>query len=138
MIRGRKKIEYHYDKQENLAWAVDHELRKRLDLSYDLNGRITILKEKDVKSSKDLRTVYFNYDQGGRPNIIKEKLPQGDEGSIQISYGKQGEVLSVLNGQGRRLASGSDGDRASRIYDTFQYLLDIVEPSGLNLEAGGG
>lgn len=130
---GPRKISYGYDKKGNLVSAFDHQENRRLNMSYDLKGRIEIVKETVGKNSKQ---VFFRYDGQGRPIEIKEKSKLGS-GSIQMQYGPNGEVQSVLNSKGRAIASEQDMATAQGVFITFQNLLEIVQPAGVTLGPEG-
>lgn len=135
---GPRKISYSYDPKGNLASAVDHSNNRNLDLAYDDRGRITVIKE-STKTGKTVasRNVFFRYDGGGRPIEIKEKSDNGQEGLIRMKYTAQGEVESILNAQGRSLASEADMELARKVALTFQSLLEIVQPAGVTLGPEG-
>lgn len=130
--KGGRKIAYNYDGRGNLAWALDSADKKRLDLTYDDKGHITIVKE-SLLGTKKGRLVYFRYDAKGKPVEIKEKTFEGKEGLIKLTYGADGEVTGVFNAQGRAVASADEIASAQRIAATFQGLLEIVQPAGVTL-----
>jgi YD repeat-containing protein len=134
--KGGRKIQYNYDGRGNLAWAVDFSQKKRLDLTYDEKGRITIVKESLI-GTKQGRTVFFRYDAKGKPVEIKEKTFEGREGLIKLAYGADGEVSGVFNAQGRAVASADEIASAQRIAATFQGLLEVVQPAGVTLTPEG-
>ena len=134
--RAGRKLAYHYDPRGNLAWAFDSADNRRLDLTYDSLGRITILKEARNGPKKELRTVYFRYNPQGKPIEIKEKSAAA-QGSIFISYNKEGEVLGITSAGGRAIASETDMALAQRVAITFQNLLEIVQPAGVSLSPEG-
>jgi len=131
--KGGRKIQYNYDVRGNLAWALDGQGKRRLDLTYDEKGRITIVKEALLTNVKQGRTVFFRYDAAGKPVEIKEKTFAGKEGLIKLTYGADGEVSGVFNAQGRAVASADEIASAQRIAATFQGLLEIVQPAGVTL-----
>jgi YD repeat-containing protein len=137
---GARKISYTYDAKGNLATAHDHSENRKLELTYDLQGRITVVKETVPRAGSAqtvARNVFFRYDGGGRPIEIKERSPDGSEGVIRMKYTAQGEVEGVFNGQGRALASESDMETARNVAITFQNLLEIVQPAGVTLGPEG-
>lgn len=136
--QGTRKITYTYDDRGNLAWAMDMAAKKRLDLSYDLKGRLNTVKE-TVSTAKTpaVRFVYFRYNADGKPIEIKEKSPDGKEGVLRISYGGDGLVAGIFGGSGREVASDSDVQTAQKVAATFQGLLDIVQPAGVSLSPEG-
>ena len=137
VTRAGRKVEYHYDNRGNLDWAYDSAENKRLDLTYDLKGRITVVKE-DRKGVKNLnRMVYFRYNAAGKPVEIKEKTSDGNEGSIQVAYDNNGEVTAIYNAKGRAVASEKEIATAQRVAATFQNFLEIVQPAGVSLTPEG-
>lgn len=137
VTRDGRKVEYHYDDRGNLAWAVDGRENRRIDLTYDLKGRITLIQEKGFAGNKALaKSVYFRYNADGRPVEIKEKAG-AFSGSIKIAYSPAGDVLGILNGQGRTVASEKEVESVRRVASTFQNLLEIVQPAGVSLTPEG-
>ena len=136
VMQGDRKLEYKYDTSQNLATATDYALSKRMDFVYDLQGRITVIKEKGLKTAGE-RTLYFRYNNEGRAVEVKEKNVDGSQGSIKIAYDVNGQVSEILNASGRGVASDKEIATTQRIYDTFQHLLDIVKPAGVTLGPEG-
>lgn len=137
VARGGRKIEYNYDDRGNLAWAFDNSDNRRMDLTYDLKGRITVIQER-AKSARggESRLVYFRYNADGKPVEIKEKTG-AFEGSIRIAYNTSGEVTGILNAKGRQVGSEGDMESARRVASTFQNLLEMVQPAGVTLTPEG-
>ena len=135
--KGSRKISYGYDKKGNLKSAFDHAENRNLVLAYDLEGRITTVNE-SVKTGKVTakRQVYFRYDGKGRPIEIKEKTKAG-QGVIRMKYAANGEVIGVYNSKGREIASEKDMETARAVTNTFQNLLEIVQPAGVTLGPEG-
>ncbi len=135
--KGSRKISYGYDVNGNLKTAYDHSENRNLALAYDKDGRITVVNE-SVKAGKAVasRQVFFRYDGNGRPIEIKEKTKKG-EGVIQMKYAANGEVIGVYNAKGREIASEKDMETARAVTNTFQNLLEIVQPAGVTLGPEG-
>ena len=135
--KGDRSIAYKYDRKGNLVTAIDANAGRTLNMKYDLQGRITVVNE-SIKLGKvaQAKQVFFRYDGNGRPIEIKEKSKLG-EGTIQMQYGANGEVVSVLNKQGRAIASERDMATARGVFMTFQNLLEIVQPAGVTLGPEG-
>ena len=135
--RGSRKISYGYDAKGNLQSAYDFADKRNLQLNYDAEGRISVVNE-TVGAGKALakRQVYFRYDGNGRPIEIKEKT-KTSEGIIKMKYAANGEVIGVYNSQGREIASEKDMETARAVTNTFQNLLEIVQPAGVTLGPEG-
>jgi YD repeat-containing protein len=137
VVRAGRRVDYNYDGRGNLAWAFDAAENRRMDLTYDIKGRITIVKEHQKEGPRDVvRNVYFRYNADGKPVEIKEKSGSF-EGVIRVSYAANGEVSAILNGNGRGLASEREIESARRVAATFQNLLEIVQPAGVSLTPEG-
>ncbi len=134
--RGGRKVEYNYDPRGNLAWAFDVNDKRRLDLTYDVKGRITVVQEKRPTMAGPTK-IFFRYDAMGRPVEIKETPTNAKESIIRFAYGSEGEVVGVLNAQGRAVASQVEVQSAQRVAATFQNLLQIVQPTGVTLTPEG-
>ncbi len=135
--RAGRKVEYNYDVRGNLDWAYDSGDNKRIDLTYDLKGRITVVKEAINGAKASSRLVYFRYNAEGKPIEVKEKTSDGNQGSIQIAYDRNGEVLAITNSKGRAVASENEIATAQRVAMTFQNLMEIVQPAGVSLSPEG-
>ncbi|MBS1983983.1 MAG: RHS repeat protein [Bdellovibrionales bacterium] len=136
VVRDGHKVDYNYDERGNLAWAFDGGQNRRMDLTYDLKGRITVIQERAAGNKAAPKMVYFRYNADGRPVEIKEKSG-AFEGSIKVAYGNNGEVKSIMNAQGRAVASERELESARRVATTFQNLLEIVQPAGVSLTPEG-
>jgi YD repeat-containing protein len=137
VTKGGRKLTYNYDKRGNLAWAFDSADNRRMDLSYDLKGRITVIKDASIQGpNKETRFVYFRYNADGKPVEIKEKSG-AFEGAIRVGYGPNGEVTGIVDRTGRTIAAEKEVDSARRVARTFQNLLEIVQPAGVTLTPEG-
>ena len=138
VTRAGRAVEYNYDKRGNLAWALDKAENRRLDLTYDLTGRLASIHEQRLAPGQHLnRTVFFRYNPAGKPIEVKEKNADGSEGIIRISYDTTGSVTGILNGQGKVMTSEKEISTAQRVAATFQNLLEIVQPAGISLTPEG-
>lgn len=135
VVKSGRKVTYNYDKRGNLAWATDSIENRRLDLTYDVSGRITIVQESKLAQAgkPEQRKIYFRYNAAGQPVEIKEQAAAGATGSIRMTYNDQGQVVEVLNDKGRSIASEREMATAQRIAGAFQSLLEIVQPAGVSL-----
>lgn len=131
------KVEYFYDSHENLASAKDYGDKTKLDFTYDLQGRITIVKESSLAKANSARSLFFKYSPEGLPVEVKERNTNGKVALIRMNYFPNGQIKEVLNAQGRDLASQSDISATQRIYSTFQRVLEIIQPTGVSLNAEG-
>ncbi len=138
VIRAGREVQYNYDPRGNLAWAYDKAENRRLDLQYDLEGRINTVVEKRIAgASKEERQIFFRYNAEGRPIEIKEKSSGGKDGILKLSYLPDGSLSGVLNSNGRTVASEQEVAAAQRIAITFQNLIEIVQPAGVSLTPEG-
>ncbi len=132
--RAGRELSYKYDSRGNLATAFDSLENKKIDLTYDLNGRITYLKEEIKEGTKlNARTVFFRYDGKGRPVEIKETSKEWGNNLIKLVYDSNGNMKEVLNSKDRSIASAGEMEAAQRIVGTFQNLLNVVQPQGVSL-----
>ncbi len=131
------KIEYTYDTRQNLASAKDHSEKLKMDFTYDVQGRITIVKETPIKGAASERSLYFKYNADGLPVEVKEKNYDGKVALIKMTYYPNGQIKEVLNSSGRTIASQTDLTVTQRIYSTFQRVLEVIQPTGVSLNAEG-
>lgn len=138
VAQNDRKIDYKYDGRGNLAWAYDTLENRRLDLTYDVKGRITKIRDQFKVGSRDQwRDVFFRYDGAGNPIEIKEKSQAGTSGTIKFSYNTTGDVTGVTNGEGRTISSEAEVISARQVASTFQSLLEIIRPAGVQLTPEG-
>jgi YD repeat-containing protein len=136
---GGRSYTYSYDLKGNLREANDLAASRKLTLSYSAEGRITKILDLSPGANNALisKDVLFSYDKAGRPSVVKEIRKGGGGGTIKMTYNNRGEVASVLNGEGRTLASEKDLESAREVALTFQSLLEIVQPAGVTLTPEG-
>jgi len=135
IVNGSQRVAYEYDDSLNLASAFDYSQGNRLDFVYDYSGKVTAVLQKDLKSQAEVSKLYFKYDSDGRPLEVKEKMKLGSAQTLKFKYGSQGEVLEILNAKGRAVASEPELSSTKRVYATFQQIIDVVQPSGIGLDA---
>ncbi len=131
------KIEYSYDGRQNLSSAKDYSEKLKMDFTYDVQGRITIVKETSLKGASGERSLYFRYNADGLPVEVKEKNYDGKVALIKMTYYPNGQIKEVLNSNGRTIASQGDINVTQRIYATFQRVLEVIQPTGVSLNAEG-
>lgn len=132
------KVEYIYDGRQNLASAKDFGEKLKMDFTYDVQGRITIVRETPfAKAAGANRSLFFKYNNDGLPTEVKERNYDGKVSLIKLTYYPNGQVKNVLNASGRNLASQSEISATQRIYSTFQRVLEIIQPTGVTLNAEG-
>jgi hypothetical protein len=54
-----------------------------------------------------------------------------------MTYYPNGQIKEVLNSSGRTIASQTDLTVTQRIYSTFQRVLEVIQPTGVSLNAEG-
>ncbi|MEZ4814687.1 MAG: DUF6531 domain-containing protein [Bdellovibrionota bacterium] len=132
------KIEYVYDARQNLASAKDYKEKLKLDFTYDVQGRITVVNESPLaKKTASTRKLFFRYNSDGLPVEVKERNYNGKESLIKMAYFPNGQLKELLNASGRSLASQNEINTTQRIYGTFQRVLEIIQPSGVSLSVEG-
>ncbi len=136
---GSRAFSYGYDVKGNLREAIDEGAKRKLTLSYSVEGRITKIQDVGPAANGKVlaKDVLFSYDKLGRPSVVKEVRKGGGGGVIRMTYNNRGEVSGVLNAKGRSLASDKDLESAREVALTFQSLLDIVQPAGVTLTPEG-
>ena len=106
--------EFKYDEKANLIFAKNSR-GKGVTLAYDSQNRIMSMRD----SQK--RTINFKYNSLSRPVEITDPAL----GSIQVTYGKGGEIQKVDSPAGRKIAM--------QVTAAFQELLDLIRPAGVSL-----
>ena len=56
---------------------------------------------------------------------------------IAVEEMSNGQIKEVLNASGRNLASQAEITATQRIYGTFQRVLEVIQPTGVSLNAEG-
>lgn len=132
------KIEYLYDARQNLASANDYQEKISMDFVYDVQGRLTAVKERPLgKQTANVRSLFFKYNADGLPVEVKERNYDGKESLVKMTYFPNGQLKELLNASGRSLASQTEINTTQRIYGTFQRVLEIIQPSGVSLTVEG-
>lgn len=112
---GNVKTTFSYDKKWNLI-AASTTTGQNVRLKYDRQGRILTL------SDQAKRQVNIRYDQRfGKP----ARIERPGIGTLHIVYKTNGEIKTVRNVGGPTVAR--------QVASTFNNLLDIVSPAGINL-----
>lgn len=132
------KVEYVYDARQNLASANDYQEKLTMDFTYDIQGRLTAVKERPLgKQGVSVRSLFFKYNADGLPIEVKERNYDGKEALVKMAYFPNGQLKELLNASGRSLASQNEINTTQRIYGTFQRVLEIIQPSGVSLTVEG-
>jgi len=124
------KVSYNYDRTGNLVKVNDSANNSAISINYDSKGLISniIEKKKNVLSNN----LNIRYDLQGRPVEIKSKNKQSP-GNIFLKYTKTGDLLGIVNSKGERFSSADEIKRAQTVASSFQNLLSLVQPKGLDL-----
>ena len=115
--------EFKYDDRGNLSFARDSG-GKAVNLFYDLQGRIKSM----VDQKKSI--VEFVYNEHNKPIEITRKSG-GKTIALSLTYKPSGEVDQIKS-KGGRTVSSNDSD-VSDTLASFQNLMEIIKPSGVNL-----
>ncbi len=112
---GKRKTYFNYDTKGNLV-AAKSTAGQSVKLEYDKKGRIVSLVDQAQRVVKITYDVRF-----GKPKIIERP----GIGKILVSYKKNGDIKKVDSKQGPTVAT--------QVASTFNSLLDIVSPAGIDL-----
>ncbi|WP_405563779.1 DUF6531 domain-containing protein [Polaribacter sp. Asnod6-C07] len=112
-------FEFTYDENLNLT-DVQKNKNQWVKLVYDGNNKITTMTDGNKTTGKT-RTLTFLYNKIGKPIKIEMK----DVGAINVTYDKYGEIERVASEDGHKMAL--------QVTQAFQSLLQLVKPSGVNL-----
>ncbi|MBU3011395.1 hypothetical protein KO506_08275 [Polaribacter vadi] len=112
-------FEFTYDENLNLT-DVQKNKNQWVKLVYDVNNKITTMTDGNKTTGKT-RTLTFLYNKIGKPIKIEMK----DVGAINVTYDKYGEIERVASEDGHKMAL--------QVTQAFQSLLQLVKPSGVNL-----
>lgn len=110
-------FEYEYDAAGNLTTA--RHAGRTVQLTYDVRGRIAQIA--DRSAGEPPRMLAFTYNALGKP----ARIEVAGLGDVDISYDDYGEIQSVESQEGHATAL--------RVTQTFENLLRIVRPAGVNL-----
>lgn len=116
---GSGTFEFTYDDKLNLT-EVQKNQNKWVKLKYDAKNKITTMIDGNKTTGKT-RTLTFLYNKIGKPIKIEMK----DVGAINVTYDKYGEIERVASEDGHKMAL--------QVTQAFQSLLQLVKPSGVNL-----
>ncbi len=112
---GKDKTVFSYDKKGNMVVARSTS-GQRVNLVYDKKGRILSL------SDQAKRQVKIRYDERfGKP----KRIERPGVGTLHIAYLPNGEIKAVKNTGGPIVAR--------QVASTFNNLLDVVSPAGIEL-----
>lgn len=114
-----------YDTKGNLTQAMNDQGQAVL-LIYNREGRITKMIDQPPKKSREIasvprNTVSFRYNAQGKPVEISME----GQGTIHVDYDNYGQVKKVDSKSGPALAL--------KVTQTFQRLMTLVKPAGVNL-----
>jgi YD repeat-containing protein len=105
---------FEYNDNAELVFAKVND-EKWIKLAYDNNNKIIQLEDNDNK-------MKFEYNTMGKP----VKIELEGKGALDIEYDQNGEILSVNSTGGHQVSL--------LVTQTFQQLLSIVKPAGVNLD----
>jgi len=108
-----KESRFSYDNKGNLVKASNNE-GESVELTYDQIGRIHTLKSPETEIS-------FEYNRNSKP----VRISCAGIGDITVTYNDNGEIEKVDSPQGRKVAE--------QVTSSFQDLLDLIRPAGVNL-----
>ena len=112
---GKEKTIFSYDQKGNMVVAKSTS-GQRVNLVYDKKGRILSL------SDQAKRQVKIRYDERfGKP----KRIERPGIGILHIAYRPNGEIKAVKNTGGPIVAR--------QVASTFNNLLDVVSPAGIEL-----
>jgi YD repeat-containing protein len=113
--RAGKTSEFGYDPKGNLVKASNSD-GQRITLGYDGKGRIAVIEDQAK------RKVKIQYeDRFGKPSVIERE----GVGSISVTYTTKGDIDKVKSAAGSSVAI--------QVASTFNNLLDLIQPAGVNL-----
>lgn len=117
---------FEYDARGNLIKASNSH-REQVTLKYDRSGKITEIMDGDSN------LISFRYGPIGKPTVISQK----GVGTVKIDYDKDGRILktetSGADSSSRHPTHSSSQEIAKRVMKSFQNLLNIIRPAGLNM-----
>jgi YD repeat-containing protein len=113
--RGSKATDFTYDAKGNLLKALNSDGQKII-LTYDLAGRVAGLEDQAK------RRIFIKYDpRVNKPSVIDRE----GVGAISVVYNDKGEISKVSSPAGSSVAV--------QVASTFNNLLDLIQPAGVNL-----
>lgn len=119
---------FQYDNRGNLVVASNTKAQK-ISLKYDRFGRIQQMTDPEG------RDINFKYGDQGKPTLISEK----GVGTIRIQYDKDGKITKtetlIAREKGRKPSETASQEVVRRVMHSFQQMLDILRPAGVNLTA---
>ena len=112
---GKRVTKFKYDKRGNLL-AADSTTGQKVRIAYDKKGRIVKL----MDQAKRLVKIDYN-EQFGKP----ARVQRPGVGEIRVRYKPNGDIEKIDSDQGPKVAV--------QIASTFNSLLDIIAPAGIDL-----
>jgi YD repeat-containing protein len=116
---------FQYDSRGNLIKASNNRGEK-VSLKYDRSGKI--IEMLDGESQQ----LFFKYGPIGKPVLISAK----GIGSVKINYDADGKILKTetnrLETSSRLPSQSSSQEITKRVMKSFQNLLNIIRPAGIN------
>lgn len=109
---------FNYDDKGNLIKAVQNDTTWIKLVYEDTSNRISQLE------SDNGTLLFFEYNSGGKPVKIDLKDREGT-GTLKVDYDDHGDIEKVDSPEGHQMSL--------KITQTFQTLLQLVKPSGVNL-----
>lgn len=120
VINNEGQTNFSYDNAGNLSKASGTD-GKTVLLVYDREGKIKKMIDQEKNDEKSKRTLTFKYNSMGKPYEIEMQ----NVGIINVAYDNFGEIKKVESKAGAKMAL--------QVTKAFQSLLNIVRPSGVNL-----
>jgi YD repeat-containing protein len=115
VTEGKNKTDFKYDKRCNLVLAKNTK-GQLVNLTYDHQGRIATLLDQAKREVKIKYETRF-----GKPETVERP----GVGTIKVTYKPNGDINKVDSPAGPTVAV--------QVASTFNNLLDIVEPAGVEL-----
>lgn len=115
VTKGKQVSRFKYDKKGNL-YLASNSAGQRINLKYDTRGRIIYMKDQ----AKRVLTLKYE-ERFGKPRYVERV----GVGSISISYDTKGKIKKVSSKGGTTVAY--------QVANTFNNLLDLIQPSGVAL-----
>jgi YD repeat-containing protein len=111
--KNAKSSQFTYDEKTGLLKMAKTSDGRGVALAYDPAGRIKAMVDQDK------RQITFKYGSDNKPSEIS----QDGVGSMQVTYGKDGQIHDVKSKGGRQISMS--------VAAAFQNLLEIIRPAGV-------
>ncbi|MBX9767911.1 MAG: cell wall-associated protein wapA [Bdellovibrionales bacterium] len=112
---GKRQTDFEYDGRGNLT-SAKNTIGQSVKLKYDDEGRISYIED---QAKRQVKIAYEK--QFGKPNYV-ERIGVG---SINVTYKANGEI--------DKFESASGPSVAVQVASTFNNLLDVIQPAGIDL-----